>query len=67
MKQEFLVKDRDDFKLRVSIGDCKMPVGLRELEFVNEQYRDGELVEKSTYQFFLTQEEILSLSQGLRS
>ena len=64
--KEFLAREGADFKIRVRVSECSRPVGLRHLEFVNEQYKDGELKESSTYEFFMTDEEIKNLSEGLR-
>lgn len=63
--KEFIAKEAPDFKLRVRMQDCLRPVGVKHVEFVNEQYKDGELVESSTYQFFMTDGEIHKLCHGL--
>ena len=65
--KDFIAKEAPDFKLRVTVNDCLRPTGVKSLEFINEQYKDGELVGTSTYQFFMTQDEIHTLCQGLES
>lgn len=65
MKKEFIAKETEDFKLRVRMQDCSLPVGVKHLEFINEQYKDGKLIESSAYQFFMTDGEIHTLCQGL--
>lgn len=65
--KEFIAKEAPDFKLRVRVSDCSRPEGVKQLEFVNEQYKDGELISDSTYQFFMTDAEIRTLCQGLAS
>lgn len=65
--KEFLVREAPDFKLRVRVSDCLLPEGVKHLEFVGEQYKDGKLIADSTYEFFLDQVEIQTLCQGLAS
>ena len=65
--KEFIAKEALDFKLRVRVNDCLQPEGVKHLQFINEQYRDGELVTDSTYDFFMTDAEIRTLCQGLAS
>lgn len=65
--KDFIAKESQDFKLRVRVQDCLRPEGVKHLEFINEQYKDGELVMASTYQFFMTPTEIRTLCQGLES
>lgn len=65
--KDFVAKTAPDFKLRVTVSDCLKPTGVKNVEFINEQYKDGELVTTSTYQFFMTQDEIHTLCQGLAS
>jgi hypothetical protein len=65
--KEFIAKTAPDFQLKVRTQDCLRPEGVKNLEFINEQYKDGELVSTSTYQFFMTAAEIRTLCQGLES
>jgi hypothetical protein len=68
---EQIITDTSAWKLRLKIKDCMRPEGLKHLSFSGEQYNDkGELTETSTYDFFLTQEEIsklwMTLANGVR-
>jgi hypothetical protein len=63
--KNFLVKDEDYFKLRVRVRDQLAPADLRNVEFIGEQWDNGKMIDSSTYQFFLTDEEIAFLCQQL--
>jgi hypothetical protein len=64
--KEFLIKDDAAFKLRVQVKPCVVPKGLNALYFVQEVLgEDDEIVHSSTYEFFLTNEEIVKLCEGL--
>ena len=59
--KEFLIKDDAAFKLRVQVKPCVVPI-----YFVQEVLgEDEEIVHSSTYEFFLTNEEITKLCEGL--
>jgi hypothetical protein len=59
---EQLITDNPSWKLRLKIKDCLRPEGLKHLSLSGEQYNDdGEMVESSTYDFFLDKEEIAKL------
>lgn len=61
---EQLITDTPAWKLRLKAKDCIRPEGLKHLSFSGEQYNDkGELIESSTYDFFLNQDEIAKLSK----
>lgn len=66
--KEFLIRDETAFKLRGTMKQCLRPDNLWCVEFTGEQYNDqGEMTEASTYQFFLTEEHITKMVQGLQS
>jgi hypothetical protein len=62
--KEFFVKDEPGFKIRVKTWRCASPSELNSVEFVNESYTNGQLTDKSTYNFFLTDAEIQNLIKG---
>lgn len=65
--KEFLIKDEPAFKIRVKIWPCKSPDTLYAVNFTQETYgEDNEIAHVSTYEFFLTKEEIAKLSEGLK-
>jgi len=63
---EFIAKEDASFRLRVKHWKCAAPSDLNSLEFTQECIDvDGEVSFSSTYNFFLTSDEIKSLCDGL--
>ena len=64
--KEFIVKEDQAFRLRVKSWKCLTPNTLNAVEFVQEcKDKNGEIDFSSTYQFFMTDEEMKTLAQGL--
>lgn len=64
--KEFLIRDEVAFKLRATVSSCLSPSNLKCLEFTGECYNDkGEVVDTSTYQFFLEEAHIKTMCEGL--
>ena len=64
--KEFVLKEMNQFTLRVKTNKCLSPVNLNNIEFIQESKNDkGEVVDTSTYQFFLTDSEIKTLVANL--
>ena len=64
--KEFVVKENQGFRLRVKSWKCKSPNDLNSVEFIQEcKDVDGNVDFSSTYQFFMTDEELNRLAQGL--
>jgi hypothetical protein len=64
--KEFTVKENAAFRLRVKSWRCLTPTDLNAVEFIQEcKDKDGNVETASTYQFFMTDEEIKTLAQGL--
>jgi len=62
----FVIKETPGFKLSVKSWKCLNPNDLNALEFVQEtKNSDGEVDMSSTYQFFMTDEEVVDLCNGL--
>ena len=62
----FVVKDTPGFKITVKSWKCLRPNDLNALEFVQETKNiAGEVDMSSTYQFFMTDEEVVDLCNGL--
>jgi hypothetical protein len=62
----FVVKDTPGFRLSVKSWKCVNPNDLNALEFVQEtKNSDGEVDMSSTYQFFMTDDEVVDLCNGL--
>jgi hypothetical protein len=63
---EFLIRDEEAFKLRGKMSKCLSPSNLWCVEFTGESYNDkGEIVNGSTYQFFLEEDHIRNMIQGM--
>jgi len=60
-----VIKESEGFRLTLKKEPCLMPAGLNNIEMVQEQLKDGEVVETSTYQFFMTQDEMNTLAKAL--
>jgi len=62
----FILKERSDFRLIVKQHECLKPTDLNSIEFVNECLNEkGEVADTSTYNFFLTSDEIQKLCNNL--
>jgi hypothetical protein len=60
-----VIKDKEDFRLTLKKEPCLMPEGLNNVEMIQEQLKDGEVTQTSTYQFFMTAEEMNTLAKAL--
>lgn len=63
--KDIIVKKTEAWRLRVLVRDMSSPSELRNVEFIGETYKDGVLIDTSTYQFFLTDQELEFLSKEL--
>lgn len=63
--KEFTVKEDDAFRLRVKSWKCLNPNTLNSVEFIQDCMKDGKVDFTSTYQFFMTDEELKELAKGL--
>jgi hypothetical protein len=67
VKREFVVKDEAAFRLRIKTQECVAPAGLISLNFIQECLnKDGEVDLTSTYNFFMTKDDINNLVEGLK-
>ena len=65
--KDFIVKEDNAFRLRVKSWKCLNPSNLNAVEFIQECMKDGEVDFASTYQFFMTDDDMKALAQGLTS
>lgn len=66
--KESIIKDTPGFRLRVKSWKCVNPAELNALEFIQEcKNINGEVDMTSTYQFFMTDDELKILAQSLIS
>ena len=63
--KEFTVIQQPNFRLHVRAYQCDAPVGLINLDFIQETLRNDTVDHTSIYNFFLTKEELSHLSQQL--
>lgn len=60
-----IIKENEAYRLVLTKTACLRPEQLFSIELTGEQLKDGEVAESSTYQFFMTQDEIQILSKAL--
>jgi hypothetical protein len=65
--KEFVIKDEPHSRFRVRQWKCQSPKGLYALDFIREgKNNKGEIIQNSTFNFFLTKSEIDLLCEGLQ-
>jgi hypothetical protein len=60
-----VIKDKEDFRLILKKEPCAAPTGLYNIEMTQEQLKDGKITQSSTYQFFMTENEMTVLAKAL--
>jgi hypothetical protein len=60
-----IIKEKEEYRLTMKKEPCLMPAGLNNVEMIQEQLKDGEVTQTSTYQFFMTQDELNDLAKAL--
>jgi hypothetical protein len=60
-----VIKENEGFRLTLKKEPCLMPNGLNNIEMIQEQIKEGEVIQTSTYQFFMTQNEMNDLAKAL--
>jgi len=66
MKKEFVIKQQKGFRIKVKTWKCARPADLNALDFVQETLDDeGNVLNTSTYNFMLTDNELRSLKDQL--
>jgi hypothetical protein len=60
-----VIKENEGFRLTLKKESCLMPVDLNTVEMIQEQLKDGEVIGTSTYQFFMTEDEMKTLAKAL--
>jgi hypothetical protein len=64
--KNFVVKEDQAFRLRVKSWKCLSPSNLNSVEFIQEsKNKEGDVDFSSTYNFFMTDEEMRTLAKGL--
>jgi len=64
-QKEFVVKEREDYRLRVTRHEVLAPKGLHSIDFIQESLKDGDVVDSQVYNFFMTKDEMATLASAL--
>ena len=66
--KNIIIKDTASYRVRVESWEVINPMGLHNVDFIQEILdKDGEVELASTYNFHMTKEEIKKLCEGLMS
>ena len=66
--KKFTIKENPGFRVRVEQWEVISPKGLYSLNFIQESLKDdGTVQDSQVYNFFMTKDEIKTLTQGLLS
>ena len=60
-----VIKENEAFRLTLKKESCLMPVSLNNVEMTQEHLKDGKVTQTSTYQFFMTKDEMNILAKAL--
>jgi hypothetical protein len=60
-----VIKENEAFRLTLKKESCLMPVNLNSVEMTQEHLKDGKVTQTSTYQFFMTKDEMNILAKAL--
>lgn len=64
--KEFIVKDSEGYRLEVKMWKCSMPENFNAINFVQTtKGLNGEIDNQSIYEFFLSDDEVKVLAEGL--
>jgi hypothetical protein len=63
--KETTIKENSGFRIRVEKHEVISPKGLFSLDIIQESLEDGKVKDSQTYNFFMTNEELHTLAQGL--
>jgi hypothetical protein len=64
-QKQFTVKERVDYRLRVTQHRVLAPADTYSLDFIQESIEDGKIKSSQTYNFFMTKDDIKTLCDGL--
>jgi hypothetical protein len=63
--KEVVIKEHEGFRLVLKKHEVLSPKGLFSIDFEQQSLKDGEIVDTATYNYFMTQEELQKLANGL--
>ena len=65
-RKEMVIKESEGFRLRLVKHEVLSPKGLFSVDMINESIKeDGTVGQTSTYNYFMTKEELQALAYGL--
>ena len=64
-RKEMTIKESNGFRVRMVKHEVISPKGLFSLDLIQESLKNGVVQDTSTYNFFMTKEELQSLACGL--
>jgi len=65
-RYKMTIKESEGFRLRLEKHEVLSPKGLYSVDLINEMLKaDGTIQDSSTYNFFMTREELQTLAYGL--
>jgi hypothetical protein len=65
--KEMTIKEQEGFRLVLKKHEVLSPKGLVSVNLEQQNLKDGEVVDSSTYNYFMTKEELQALATGLTS
>lgn len=65
--KETVIKSHDGFRLILKQHEVINPKGLFSIDFEQQSLKDGEVIDKAVYNFFMTKEEMATLANALTS
>jgi len=64
--KEAVIKESEGFRVRLEKHEVLSPKGLFNIDLINESFdKNGNLVDSSTYNYFMTKEELERLAYAL--
>jgi len=65
-RKEMTIKESEGFRVRLVKHEVLSPKGLFSIDLINESLKtDGTISDTSTYNYFMTKEELQALAYGL--
>jgi len=65
-RKEVTIKESQSFRLRMVKHEVVSPKGLFNVDIIQEELKqDGTIIQSNTYNFFMTAQELQTLSTGL--
>ena len=63
--KEVVIKEHEGFRLVLKKHEVLSPKGLFSVDFEQQSLKDGKITDTATYNYFMTQEELQKLANGL--